>query len=168
MSEKSVGKKAVRNSAGRFVKGNPGGPGRPKVDEAAIVRRVMDGIEPHVRAAVEQTIAELIRRGTIPAGSASKVLEALNGMPLWLDVDDRRRPASLFFRESEQSVAGLPPGEAVRRCRHAIAEGGFEGYEELAESDHENAWIAREILAITAAYRARCEARRSDPTGRTM
>lgn len=162
MGDSSNTKHPFRDPTGRFVKGNPGGPGRRKLDNASIVQRVMDGIEPHVRAAVEQTILHLIQTGTIPAGSASRVLEALCGMPLWIDVEDRRRPASIFFPDSEQSVAGLPPGEAVRRCRQAIAERGFStatGYEELAASDHEHAWVAREVLAIISAGQLRRAAR---------
>lgn len=161
MSSKSSNEKFGRDSLGRFMKGGPGGPGRPKRDQAAIVQGIMDAIEPHVRAAVEQTIVRLLQLGAIPAGSATRVLDALANMPLWLDVGDRRRAKSIFYPPEQQSIAGLPEGEAVRRCRAAMAEFGFSGYEDLAASDHEDAWIAREILEVAEAYRKKRDAQKA-------
>ena len=150
-----------RDRSGRFAKGNPGGPGRPRQTAERLAIKILDAIEPHLKAAVEATIAKLIRSGAIPGGSAARVLAEVQEMPLWLKVGDPRRPKSIFYSPDEQCIAGLPPGEAVRRCRAAIAEGGFASYEELALSDHRDSWIARAILATIAEGRLRREARRA-------
>ena len=47
-----------RDRSGRFAKGNPGGPGRPRQTAERLAIKILDAIEPHLKAAVEATIAQ--------------------------------------------------------------------------------------------------------------
>ncbi|MEO6269141.1 MAG: hypothetical protein ABIP08_02440 [Lautropia sp.] len=158
--DEAVKEDPMRDRRGRYVAGHHGGPGRKRRDRSAFVREIYSSLEPHLRASVEMTICGLIDSGAIPISRAARVLRELGEMPLFLDVGHPRRPVQLFNPAEADGPCGLPPGDAVRRCRAAIKELGLKGndaYEQLAASDHEDAWIAREILATIAAGKKRRE-----------
>jgi hypothetical protein len=62
------GKKSVRDERGRFLPGNPGGPGRPpRSTEVAYLQRLTEALSPEVFSEIVRSIAEKAKGGDLKA-----------------------------------------------------------------------------------------------------
>lgn len=152
---------ADRDSHGRYVKGHPGGPGRPKrAVEADFLRALTDTVSPEDWRSIMGNVVEQAKAGDMKCisflaryllGTPSGEAPSLTG----LAQEDAGGPdpatLGLQFDAAESLLHGLraapPPVEAPTR-RPSIAE-------ELAQR---TAWLARHPGATAAELRAALDA----------
>ena len=90
-----------RDAAGRFAKGNPGGPGNPYAKKAGQLRSaMMKAVTPAAMRNIVQKLIELAQDGNVQV--AREVIDRCVGKPFEADLLERIEQLELLVKERQR------------------------------------------------------------------